>query len=141
MPPFWKVLKDSISITNVILKDFIEIGKMISMNKFYAMIIVVLLTHFSTADAAIYKGQKIYSHTCKACHGSGRTFTASKKKRAWTKIMDNKGARLAKVHLSSKRAKASWDFFGDPAYPRNVKHLKDFLVKYAGDSGNVPACD
>lgn len=55
--------------------------------------------------------------------------------------MDNNGDQLAQIHLNSKKAEASWDYFNNRVYTKNAKHIEDFLVEYAKDSGNVPACN
>ncbi|MFZ2889884.1 cytochrome C, partial [Sulfuricurvum sp.] len=88
-----------------------------------------------------YKGQKIYIDSCKECHGGGQELAASKKQRIWEKLMDNKGEKLAEIHLSSKKAASSWEYFNDRSYTRGAKHIEDFLIEYASDSGNVPACN
>ncbi len=111
------------------------------MRTLYATVAITLLAGSTILNAATYKGQKIYMETCKECHGGGQAMANSKKQRVWAKIMDNKGERLAQIHLSSKKAEASWGYFGDKAYAKDARHLEDFLVEYAGDSGNVPACN
>ena len=111
------------------------------MRTFYATVAITLLAGFCTLNAATYKGQKIYIETCKECHDGGQALAASKKQRDWKKIMDNNGEVLAKIHLNSKKAEPSWVYFNNRAYTKNAKHLEDFLVEYAKDSGNVPACN
>jgi len=111
------------------------------MRTIYATVAITLLAGSTLLNAATYKGQKIYMDSCKECHGGGQELAGSKKQRAWEKLMDNKGEKLADVHLSSKKAAASWDYFKDRSYTKGAKHLEDFLVEYASDSGNVPACN
>ena len=55
-------------------------------------------------------------------------------------MVDN-GEKLAEIHLASKKAQPSWDYFNSRDFSRGAKHLEDFLVEYAADSGNVPACN
>ena len=55
--------------------------------------------------------------------------------------MKKKGKPLAKLHLKDKDAKKSWKYFKSKTYTKKTKHLKQFLVEYAKDSGNVPACN
>lgn len=100
-----------------------------------------LMTTFSALNAATYKGQKAYIDSCKECHGGGQELAASKTIRTWEKIMDKKGDKLAEIHLSAPKAKASWDYFNDRKFTKDAKHLEDFLTEYAKDSGNVPACN
>ncbi|MDD5716702.1 MAG: cytochrome C [Sulfuricurvum sp.] len=111
------------------------------MNKLYATVALTLLSGFMTLNAAAYKGQKIYMNSCKECHGGGQTLAASKKQRIWEKLMENKGEKLADIHLSSKKAQPSWEYFSDRSYSKDAKHLEDFLTEYASDTGNVPACN
>lgn len=111
------------------------------MYKFYATVAIILTAGSVVLNAATYKGQKVYIESCKECHGGGQALAGSKKQRAWEKLMDNKGQKLAEIHLASKKAQPSWDYFGSRGYSKDAKHLEDFLVEYAGDSGNVPACN
>lgn len=111
------------------------------MRTLYATVAITLLASSTLLNAATYKGQKIYIETCKECHGGGQGLAGSKKQRGWKKIMENDGEKLAQVHLNSKKAEASWSYFNSKAYTKNAKHLEDFLVEYASDSGNVPACN
>ncbi|MCI4406221.1 MAG: cytochrome c [Sulfuricurvum sp.] len=111
------------------------------MRTFYATVVITLLAGSCALNAATYKGQKIYIETCKECHGGGQALAGSKKQREWKKIMDNNGEVLAQIHLNSKKAEPSWVYFNNRAYTKNAKHLEDFLVEYAKDSGNVPACN
>lgn len=111
------------------------------MHTLFATVAMILLAASPLLNAASYKGQKIYIESCKECHGGGQAIAASKKQREWAKIMDNNGNKLAQIHLNSKKAEASWPYFNSRTYTKNAKHLEDFLVEYAKDSGNVPACN
>ncbi|MDD4855031.1 MAG: cytochrome C [Sulfuricurvum sp.] len=111
------------------------------MIKLSTLIALLLMSAFSALNAAAYKGQKIYVETCKDCHGGGQALAGAKNTRTWEKIMDKKGEQLADIHLSSKKAQASWEYFGDKKFTKDSKHLEDFLTEYAKDSGNVPACN
>lgn len=95
----------------------------------------------SSLHAATYKGQKIYIDQCKDCHGGGQELAGAKVTRTWEKIMDNKGQKLADIHLSSKKAEASHEYFESKKFTKDAKHIADFLEEYARDSGNVPACN
>lgn len=111
------------------------------MTKFNQLILVSFLVTAPFINAATYKGQKVYIESCKECHGGGQAIAASKNTRTWEKIMDNKGEKLADIHLSSKKAQPSWDYFNDRKFTKDARHLEDFLTEYARDSGNVPACN
>ena len=106
------------------------------------LFIFLFISAFSfTLNAAAYKGQKIYMNVCKDCHGGGQELAASKNIRTWERLMDKKGDKLIQIHLDSKRAQSSWDYFQDRKFTKDSKHLEDFLTEYARDSGNVPACN
>lgn len=92
-------------------------------------------------EAAVYKGQKVYVKKCRKCHGVGQSIAASKRMRDWKKLLKKKGAGLAKIHLSSKKAKKSHKYFSSKKYTKRARHLSHFMVEYAKDSGNVPACN
>ncbi|MDQ1297608.1 MAG: hypothetical protein QG558_146 [Campylobacterota bacterium] len=111
------------------------------MTKLNQLITVSLLLAVPMVNAATYKGQKAYIVNCKPCHGGGQELAASKKMRTWEKIMDNKGEKLADIHMESKKAQESWEYFSDRKFTKDSRHLEDFLVEYARDSGNVPACN
>ena len=92
-------------------------------------------------DAAVYKGRKYYKADCRTCHSMGDELSTSKTQDEWTALLENKGASLATVHRSSKTAKDSLEYFDGKYFPKKARHLQDFLVEFASDSGNIPACD
>lgn len=111
------------------------------MRKIMMSVLALTVLGLGSAEAAVYKGQKVYIKKCRKCHGGGLEVAASKKKRTWKKLMDKKGEGLAKLHMENDKAKKSWSYFESKKYQKSSKHLKDFLVEYAKDSGNVPACN
>lgn len=111
------------------------------MSKFNTIITFSLFLTVSVLNGATYKGQKVYIESCKECHGGGQELAASKNTRTWEKIMDKKGEKLADIHMSSKKAQPSWEYFESRKFTKDSKHLEDFLTEYAKDSGNVPACN
>ena len=92
-------------------------------------------------DAAVYKGRKYYKADCRICHSMGDELSTSKTQDEWYELMENKGQLLATIHRSNKSAKESLAYFEGKYYPKKARHLKDFLVEFASDSGNIPACD
>ncbi|MCW8838720.1 MAG: cytochrome C [Thiovulaceae bacterium] len=98
-------------------------------------------------QAAIYKGQKVYSKVCMQCHTDGESFVSNKKQKEWNSLMKNNGNSLAKLHLESENFKKEVQYetykkyFEGSSFKKKSKHLKQFLVEYAKDSGNVPACN
>ncbi|QOY55589.1 cytochrome C [Candidatus Sulfurimonas marisnigri] len=113
------------------------------MNKFFFFLLSIFVLTSLTSSAAVYKGQREFVKKCVKCHKGGQAFVSTKKKREWKRLMAKKGKNLAQIHLSSKdkKAKKSIKYFTNRKYKKKVKHLQHFLVEYAKDSGNVPACD
>jgi len=106
----------------------------------FAVFIAIALASVSM-EAAVYKGQKEFHKKCKKCHSDGQEIAATYKRNTWNKLMKNKGEGLAELHLKNQKAKKSWKYFNSKSYQKKSKHLKDFMVEYAKDSGNVPACN
>ena len=111
------------------------------MKKVFALMLPVLLLTVTVCDAAVYKGQREFHKRCKKCHDNGQEIAGMYKRSAWKKLMKDKGAGLAELHLNNEKAKKSWSYFESKKYQKNAKHLKDFMLEYAKDSGNVPACN
>jgi uncharacterized membrane protein YgaE (UPF0421/DUF939 family) len=111
------------------------------MVRFLLIFISLTILSLTTADAAIYKGQRVFIKKCLKCHKSGQNFVSKYKAKKWKKWMKKKGKPLAELHLKNKKAKKSWKYFKSKRYYRKSKHLRQFLVEYAKDSGNVPACN
>lgn len=113
------------------------------MSKFFISILSISLFASVFLDAAVYKGQREFVKQCVKCHKAGQVFVATKNKREWNTIMKNKGEKLAEIHLQSKdeSVESSHEYFQSRVFTKNSKHLKDFLLEYASDSGNVPACN
>lgn len=109
----------------------------------FALVLVLSLFCLPALEAAVYKGQKAYVKKCRKCHGGGQKMAASKRMKDWKKLLNkkNKGSGLAGLHLENEKAKASWKYFDSKRYRKSARHLRDFMVEYANDSGNVPACN
>ena len=111
------------------------------MTKFLLIFLSLTIFTLSSSNAAIYKGQRVFVKKCLKCHDAGQSFVSTYKMKKWKKWMKKKGEPLAKLHLKNKKAKKSWKYFKSRKYTKKSKHLKQFLVEYAKDSGNVPACN
>ena len=92
-------------------------------------------------NAAVYKGQREYQKKCKSCHANGQEIAAAYKRQEWKILMEDHGKGLAELHLKSTKAKDSWHYFEGSSYKKHSKDLKDFMIEFAKDSGNVPACN
>ena len=111
------------------------------MKKFVLLLLSIMFLTLVPANAAIYKGQKVFVKRCLSCHEGGQSFVAEYKIKVWKKLMKKKGKPLAKLHLKDRDAKKSWKYFKSKKYTKKSKHLKQFVIEYAKDSGNVPACN
>lgn len=113
------------------------------MNKFFIFILSVSIFTALTSSAAAYKGQKEFVKRCLGCHKAGQAFVATKNKKDWKNFMKDKGEELSTIHITSTNSNAekSVEYFESEAFSKNAKHLQDFLMEYAKDSGNVPACN
>ena len=111
------------------------------MTKFILILLSLTIFSLTSANAALYKGQRIFVKKCLKCHDGGQSFVSEYKMKKWKKWMKKKGNPLASLHLKKKKAKKSWKYFKSKRYFKKSKHLKQFLVEYAKDSGNVPVCN
>jgi len=116
-------------------------AKGIKMNKFFLFLFSITILTLLSSNAAIYKGQRVFVKKCVKCHEDGQAYIAKKNMKAWKKIMKKKGQPLADIHLKDKKSEKSWKYFESKRYKKDSKHLMQFLVEYAKDSGNVPACN
>jgi uncharacterized membrane protein YgaE (UPF0421/DUF939 family) len=101
------------------------------------LIAFIVIFSFDFLNAAAYKGQRVYSKNCASCHGTVE-YVTSKTKGQWISFLIKNGDKLAQIHLKSNKAKKSWKYFKSKKYKKKLKHLKDFLLEYAKDSGKVP---
>jgi len=111
------------------------------MTKSVLIFLSLTVLTLTSSNAAIYKGQKIFVQQCLKCHDAGQNFVAKYKMKEWKSLMKKDGKELAQIHLDSQKAKKSHKYFNSTKYTKKTKHLKQFLVEYAKDSGNVPACN
>lgn len=109
------------------------------MNKVF--LILSLFLFVTSSSAAIYKGQKVYIKKCSQCHKDEQGFVASKTKKGWKSLINKSGQPLADEHIKDEKAKDSWEYFKNKRYKKDSKHLRQFLMEYAKDSGKVPACN
>ena len=88
------------------------------MKKIMLFLLSIIFLTLIPANAAIYKGQKVFVKRCLSCHKGGQAFVAEYKMKVWKKLMKKKGKPLAKLHLKDKDAKKSWKYF------KSKKHTK-----------------
>ncbi len=93
----------------------------------------------STASADPARGQKLYLKFMKGPTGvNGAQFAAQHTIAEWKDLCANEGAGFIKEY-SAKYPDAA-DFLGGAQFKRFQSDICDFVIHYAKDSGNVPAC-
>lgn len=113
------------------------------MSKFFISVLLIFVFTSQTVNAAIYKGQKEFVSKCVKCHKSGQIFVATKNRIIWKNLLKNNGEKLAEIHLrnSEEQAEKSHEYFKSDKFMDRSRDLTQFLMEYAKDSGNVPACN
>ena len=101
-------------------------------------IILCILLMCGFVNAAVYKGQSAYKSKCRKCHGSGQKLAVKHSMRVWKKVFKNKGTILVKIHKNSER---SLKYLNSKRFRYKSRHLKDFFVTFANDSGMNPVCE
>ncbi len=105
------------------------------------IISTLMMFCMTNASAAIYKGRISYTEDCRSCHNWSEGILTTKTKSEWEEVMKNNGAGLAKIHIFSKNCSNSWAYFKSAKYKKQSRHLEDFFVEYAKNSGNVLAVE
>lgn len=93
----------------------------------------------STASADTDKGQRYYLKIFKPVTGfNGTKFAAMHTQAEWEKIFADNGKEF--IATWSEKYPDLSDFLHSDKFQKVLPHIKDFAVKYASDSGNVPSC-
>ncbi len=107
------------------------------MKKMFVFVLSVLLG-FSSLNASVFKGQRTYMKICKKCHKSGGKLAGSHTQSEWEDFFEDNARLLKEAHKNDAAAREK---LNSKRFKKNVKHLRQFFIKYASDSGNVPACN
>lgn len=109
------------------------------MKKFLQALLVVALLGATYATADVKKGQKVYLKVFKArFHKNGAKFAAEHTMAEWKALFANKGEMFIKVY--SKKSPKVFKVLHKKKIWKKLQHLRDFVIEYANDSGNVPSC-
>jgi hypothetical protein len=103
----------------------------------------ILSLIISGLEASASQGKAVYTTSCLPCHISAKGMASQKLAKTWKELLlfdKDTSNTLAKIHLDSNKAKASWDYFRSEAYRQENRHLKDFLQKYSSDRGRHNSC-
>ncbi len=107
--------------------------------KMVAMILAMTALTVSMAQADVKKGQKIYLKSFKSkFHASGAKFAAEHTQDEWEELFEDKGEGF--IDLYSEKFPKAEKFLENPKNWKKLEHVRDFVIEYASDSGNVPSC-
>ncbi|WP_024954148.1 hypothetical protein [Sulfurospirillum arcachonense] len=103
-----------------------------------AFMMVGMMSSSAFADAA--KGQKYYLKFLKKKTSlKGSEFAVQHTQEEWKTLFADGGAKFI-AEYSTKYPKLEKFFNGDKFKNKYMKHISDFCIEYASDSGNVPSC-
>lgn len=103
-----------------------------------AFLMLGVVSTSAMADAA--KGQKYYLKFLKKKTGiTGAKFATQHTQAEWKELFANGGAAFIKEY-SAKYPNLADFFAKDKFKNKYMKHISDFAIEYASDSGNVPSC-
>ncbi len=91
----------------------------------------------TAANADIKKGQKAYLKNCKKCHGIGTKGAAMKTQAQWKAAFEDDAKLFKAWHKNDPKANK---FVHSKKFKKYAPHLRDFLMHYGSDSGNIPSC-
>jgi len=101
-------------------------------------LLVGMMSSSALADAA--KGQKYYLKFFKKKTGlNGAKFATQHTQDEWKVLFANDAEKFI-AEYSKKYPKMEKFLTGDKFKSKYSKHIADFCVEYASDSGNVPSC-
>lgn len=84
------------------------------------------------------KGLKVYTKHCKKCHGDPYKGAAMKKSLQWRKLFRDDAKKFIALH---EKLPEGGEIANLATRKSKMKHLKNFLVQSASDSGVVTSCD
>lgn len=114
-----------------------ELMKKILGMAFAILVMLGAISTFAFADPA--KGQRYYLKFMKETTGiNGAEFSAEHTQAEWAELFDGEAVKFIEDY--SKKYPNAADFLKGKKFKKVMPHIKDFLIYYAKDSGNVPAC-
>lgn len=110
--------------------------------KLYFSLWCTLFFFFSSLEASLSEGKKIYTQECLKCHLNLKAVAGKKSSTEWKRLLEVQGETnaLARLHLDHQEANASWDYFKGDAYQEDIKDLQDVLIKYSADHSKHTSC-
>ncbi|MGF1733429.1 hypothetical protein [Photobacterium kasasachensis] len=108
------------------------------MKKYVLGLMFALASFGVSADAA--KGQEYYLEYLRPYFEyNGQEFAEQHLKVEWKRYFKKDGARFIKKY--SKKHPNAAEFLASDKFQEIAPHIKDFAVKYAADSGELPSCN
>jgi len=105
----------------------------------FLILSVLLASMCPPVYADISKGQKVYKKFLKKQTGvNGGIFAMQHTSDEWKDLFENNLEGLKKECIGKYPETKS--FFESENFGKFAKHLEDFLIYYASDSGNIPDC-
>jgi len=103
-----------------------------------SFLLIGIVSSSAFADAA--KGQKYYLKFFKKKTGiNGAKFAAQHSQSEWKELFANDAEKFIATY-SKKYPKMEKFLNGSKFKSKYGKHIADFVIEYANDSGNVPSC-
>ncbi len=100
-------------------------------------LLFMILCSYSIAD--IGKGKKVYAKFLKKPTGiNGAIFSIQHTEDEWSGLFENNADTFRKECIS--KFPKTKKFISGGRFNKLKDHLKDFLMHYASDSGNIPKC-
>jgi hypothetical protein len=102
-----------------------------------AMMVLFLGANVAYADAA--KGQKVYLKKFKSKFDlNGAKFSALHSQSEWEELYEDDAKGF--IEEFSKKFPDAAPYLSNPKTLKKIMLIKDFVIEYANDSGNVPSC-
>jgi len=106
-------------------------------NTIKVMLVVAIASTMAYADAA--KGQKVYLKTMKSkFHMNGAKFAAIHSQDEWDELYEDNATGF--INEFSEKFPSAAPYLSNPKTLKKIMLIKDFVIEYANDSGNVPSC-
>lgn len=108
------------------------------MKKIILGVMIALMSFGASADAD--KGQQYYLKYLRPhFEYNGQEFAAQHLKVEWKRYFKKDGEKFIKKY--SKKHPESAEFLASDKFQKIAPHIKDFAMKYAADSGELPSCN
>jgi len=109
------------------------------MKKLIQTLLVISLMAATAAVADVKKGQKFYLKSFKSKFGmNGAKFASLHTMDEWSELFEDEGEGF--IEKYSEEFPRATKVLNSKKMQKKMTHLRDFVIEYANDSGNVPSC-